>query len=70
VSPGKIYLLPVYIDMPPFGKRKLILGNLIVFGKVGIKILFTGKYRFLFYPASESKGGFYSKFYGLFIYNR
>ena len=36
----------IYIDMSTQGNRKFILGNLITFGKIRIKIIFAGKAAF------------------------
>src|ERR1700693_305706 len=53
------------IDMADFRERELVLGDLVPFRQIGIKIIFPRKPVHPVDAAIRGKGGFYSEFYRL-----
>ena len=60
----------IYIDITMLANRFIELGDLIVFRKVRVKIVFTVKFIIRFYFAVKCQACTNGKFYNLFIQNR
>ena len=64
------YTIKVNVDMTVFANRFIKLGDLIVFRKVRIKIVFTVKFIIRFNFTVQSQTSTNCKFHHLFIQNR
>jgi len=70
MHPPYPYFLSFYIQKPVLAQRKVVLGNLVPFGKIWVKVIFPVELGFFRYSAFQSQPGFYYLPDSFLVYNR